>query len=499
LLSDGLLNAGDAPMPAARITVQLAGSAGALVPADKHVLYSRNGTGVASAAFPNNAHNLYAPFYATYLPATSAPPTASGIDGPAGGNDFAGFVNNGGCAPATASVDCYHYWDTVVLSSRGGVNACLGALGEPLALPTGADRVVVYTDEHGEAIFGYNPNVGFVLGVNSNNQCAAVAGPATFSSTIDVQAEYPYQQPFNAPRPRAATITKTVNTAATKTLSCVPKTTNAMFCVETIRNLQGQLVAGAPVAFSRTPLGNIEPDAAVHGGFNTVGQIVVSNPNSVAEPVVIRTNSLGQAGVLVTESLRPPNPNSCVDVKAENLGTAFPTAQPGVFNPPIAVFQEITPSTGAVGCAGISGAPAPAPTNTNTGSPSSNTNTAVSNTTQTSTSVSTPVSTSVASSAGVEANTTIVTLNGNTSPAKKTAVAKGTLAYVRVAYAQQTGRQLVLRVNGKVKTAKLSIVLKGANGKVLQKAVRYVPTNKETKVKNLRLGSQVKSVSVAVL
>jgi hypothetical protein len=422
------------------------------------------------------------------LPATAAPPTASGIDGPSGGNDFAGFINS----------NPYHFWDPIVLSSRGGVNACLGALGEPLPLPTGPDRIVLYTDEHGEAIFGYNPNAGFVLSVNSNNQCAAVAGPATFSSQIAVQAEYPYQQPFNAPRPAADVITKTVNTSALKSLSCVPKTTNAMFCVETVRNLQGQLVQGAPVAFSRTPLGNIEPDAALHGGFDTRGQIVVENPSSVAEPVIIRTNALGQAGVLVTESLRPPNPNSCVDVKAENLGTAFPTAQQGVFNPPIAVFQEITPSTGAVGCAGISG-PAPAPaTSTSTGSATSNTNTAVSNTPQTNTSVSAPVSTAVAQGAGVEANTTIVTLNGNTTPAKTATVARGTLAYVRVAYAQQTGRQLVVRVNGKMKTAKLSIVLKGANGKALQTAVRYVPTNREAKVKNLRLSGKVSSVSVSV-
>ena len=67
-LPDGKLDAGDAPMPAARIDVDLAGTVGALVAADKHVLYSRNRTGAASAAFPNNAHNLYAPFYVSLHP-----------------------------------------------------------------------------------------------------------------------------------------------------------------------------------------------------------------------------------------------------------------------------------------------------------------------------------------------------------------------------------------------------------------------------------------------
>ena len=51
-LPDGKLDAGDAPMPAARIDVNLTGTVGALVAADKHVLYSRNRTGSASAAVP---------------------------------------------------------------------------------------------------------------------------------------------------------------------------------------------------------------------------------------------------------------------------------------------------------------------------------------------------------------------------------------------------------------------------------------------------------------
>jgi hypothetical protein len=50
-----------------------------------------------------------------------------------------------------------------------------------------------------------------------------------------------------------------------------------------------------------------------------------------------------------------------------------------------------------------------------------------------------------------------------------------------------------------MKTAKLKIVLKRANGKVLSTAIRYVPTNKDAKVRNLRLSSTVKSVSVSVL
>ena len=171
----GLVDAGDAPMPSARIDVYLTGTAGSLVKAEKDVIYSRDLTGAPTP------HNLYAPFYQTYIPATTAPPTASGIDGPASGNNFAGFLANG----------IYDYWDTVTASARGGLNNCLDANGSPIPLPTGADRVIVYTDEHGEAIVGYNPWAGFVLNADANHRCYEITQPTLFGSTIRVEANYP--------------------------------------------------------------------------------------------------------------------------------------------------------------------------------------------------------------------------------------------------------------------------------------------------------------------
>ena len=67
----------------------------------------------------------------------------------------------------------------------------------------------------------------------------------------------------------------------------------------------------------------IEADAALHGGFDTRGQGLVSQSNT--EGVVVTTNALGQAGVLVTETR-----NICVDVLAENLGTKASVQNPGV-------------------------------------------------------------------------------------------------------------------------------------------------------------------------
>src|SRR5262249_22539419 len=122
LLSDGKLDAGDAPMPAARIDVAIAPNSGgatdisgvgSLASQSKAVSYSRDFLGDPIE------HNLYAPFYSAYIPATSAPGDASsGIDGPATGNDFPGFLN---------SDPQYRFWDIAdTLSSNiGTATECL--------------------------------------------------------------------------------------------------------------------------------------------------------------------------------------------------------------------------------------------------------------------------------------------------------------------------------------------------------------------------------------
>ena len=73
-LPDGKLDAGDAPMPAARIDVDLTGNVGALVAADKHVLYSRNRTGAASALFRTTRTTCTRRSTCRCFPATSPRP-----------------------------------------------------------------------------------------------------------------------------------------------------------------------------------------------------------------------------------------------------------------------------------------------------------------------------------------------------------------------------------------------------------------------------------------
>ena len=120
-------------MPAARIDVDLTGSVGALAAADKHVLYSRNRTGAASAAFPGNAHNLYAPFYVSLLPGDISQTsvlryTTSGITGPIA-NNFPGYQSG---FVMFSDARTYHFWDLLGPTRRGGFNACrdVGGTGQ---------------------------------------------------------------------------------------------------------------------------------------------------------------------------------------------------------------------------------------------------------------------------------------------------------------------------------------------------------------------------------
>ena len=102
MLSDGKVDAGDAPMPAAQIDVTIKdnntldktdiGGVGYLFPSYKTDVDSHDGYRQRSVGQPRNgqAHNFFAPYYDQYIPATSRPSRAgspygaappSGIDG----------------------------------------------------------------------------------------------------------------------------------------------------------------------------------------------------------------------------------------------------------------------------------------------------------------------------------------------------------------------------------------------------------------------------------
>ena len=486
-LPDGKLDFGDAPMPAARIDVDLAGSVGALAAADKHVLYSRNRTGAASAAFPGNAHNLYAPFYVSALPGdwSQIRPgyTSSGTTGPIANNfpgyQTAGILNQG--------VRGYHFWDLLDTTSRGGFNTCrdVGGTGQfgPgvfIPRPTGINSATVYTDEHGEAILQFRPDVGAVLAPDANGRCdlGEVGAPALLgSATIRAEALDPYQLTFNDPR-LSNTLTKNVFERAGKSLDCVPKSPIEAFCVEVIRDIRGNPVVGAEVSFTREPRGLIIPAALNFGGYNTIGQVVVS---ATDDEIRIRTNALGQAGIEV-KSTQP----GLVDVDAENVATR--NGGFGVQRVRCIRFagNGTTLPTDGPTCASPTDGGTPIP-------PPSPTPTARSRATP-ATRATRPATTA-----------TVVSLAGNPVPAvaapeaKKPTAKAAALKLTSARLVFKNGkRYLVVRVNGAAKQAKVRITLVMRTGKATKPVVRTIKTNAAVRVANLQVSKHVRTVRVAL-
>ena len=473
LLSDGKTDAGDAPMPALRIDVRIApGGFGGLQKADKDNVYVRDRTLPDSA--PNN---LYAPFYQALIPAHVAGErgVTSGVAG-SFTNNFPGFLTR-----------FYDYWD-ILLSERTDPlrnrNLCRGPLGEQLTSAQGNDHVAVYTDEHGEAMVGFNPLAGFNFAVDSNGRCDLdLPANRTFTATINATAVYPDQPViWDQANKTSTALTKTVNIAASKVLNCVPKGRFEMFCVETIRNIFGQPVQGARVQFTRSPQGLIQPDAALHGGFDTRGQGFEA-ANSTENRVIVTTNALGQAGVLITETR-----NICVDVLAENLGTAASAQNPGVRRQ---IYVNPFAGTVVATCgdaSGTGGTTPAAPTVTPPATLPPATTTVV---------VQAPAAAPAASAA-------IVSLGGNPTPVSEPAkAAPKAKAAATLASAQlltiKGNRYLVLKLKSSLNSAKVRIALIGKNGKVQRVVVRKVATNRTVIVPNLKLGKSIKSVRVSVV
>ena len=167
LISDGELNEYDAPMPAMRIDVSIAkneggsdlGGVGQISGASKAQIYSHDFTGN-----PEEAGNLYNPYYGAYIPATDRGlPQSSGVTGPSPGGDFPGFLNN--------HPEPYTFWKAVYNSANvtdrySHSTGCLrreGAEPSEYQTPDGPLTETFYTDEHGEAYVTYTPGDGFYL------------------------------------------------------------------------------------------------------------------------------------------------------------------------------------------------------------------------------------------------------------------------------------------------------------------------------------------------
>jgi hypothetical protein len=450
LLSDGKIDAGDAPMPSAPVRFSITPNTGGatdisgvgfLVPVDKHFIYSRSGSG-------GGAHDLYAPFYATYLPATSAPQTSSGVSGPAMGNNFPGFLHNGGQG------GLYHYWDFARVHSEAVAmeTGCLRIGDEFRLTPSGPQSVTVYSDEHGEARGAFAPGLGFFfdnLGaiVNANGGCDLQGinplGTAQITATID----YPYQT-ITLPAPDVTgVVNKVVTSAFNKQITCVPKgpglaNSLAFICTVVAVDIDGTPFAGEVVCFS--------------GTFETIfpfpqGTPTVADPRGALPPrLCLVLNASGQAQV---EVFGKDAFNVIVDFTEQQIlrfiSLGGPATQPGTGTNPAP-----PPATGTGGTGGTGGA-----------------------------------------GAGQGGTSTVISLGGNVKPTKATAGKRLTVA--RIVY-KKNARVLMVRVNSTAKTARVRVVMR-AGRKVVATAVRTVRTNRLTQVPNLKVSKRITKVTVSAI
>ena len=502
LLSDGNLNADDAPMPALRVDVSLTNSGdnlavGYLSKADKSLIFNRNDPAYGgNGANLNDPHQLYAPFYKALIPAVTPLidfNTTSGVEGSLNGNE-PNWLTWTSHNTTEQDAGIYDYWDTFTQDWTGGYNNCYGVDGEPISKPDNVDEagtgteVAVYTDEHGEAMVQFNPanpddGEGINLTPDGNGRCDVYTGSLIGTATIQAESVYPAKQPSdpsNMGQPKLSnTLTKTVKFTPNKVLTCIPKGKNEAYCVESVTDFEGNPIK-ADVEFtaqgSQSGPVKIQPDSNPFGGFDPSGQTV--NQYDALFVDLTTDPETGQAAIAVHDSV-----NECVDVSVENLGTSNP---PGSYNPGIYRDFDFNPAAGTA-CGSNDGTGPTGDGGSSGGSGGSggggSTSTGGSGGSQ-----STVVPVAVTSPAPTAAPAAV--------PAKTTKSAKMTLVSARV-ISSKNARFLNVRVNSAAKSARLRITLVNKNGSHAI-VFRYVATNKVVRVKNLRLGAAVKTVRVAV-
>ena len=477
LLNDGVLDQGDAPMPALRIDFQIAaGGVGGFDAASKALIYTKDATVPFGGLAADGTNTSYAPYYNQWIPATSRDWTgASGIDGPATGNNFLGFLNGGGLYPN---------WATLAPQVNdplraGNPNTCYDELGNTRVSPEDVpDTVTVYTDEHGEAIVAYNPDKGFYFESDSNGLCdlgqnvpvdATGSTPSTpvllGTSAVTATAYYPYK-PAGLPLGLVSnTLTKSVYGDPAKFLRCIPKDsrTDVMFCVEVIRDLYGNPVSGAKVQFTAQPGAKLVPASLKLGGFDTTGQTYWGTPDNTT--VYVKTNAMGQAGVEVVSTLKGQ-----VDLLAENIDTR--NGGLGITRDACITYTGTgvpTATYAAGGCAAGgsgSGTVTPPPVTPPPVAPPA--------------SVVLPTQVKPASPAVVK-------------PTVKTKLLSAKLVVTKHA------RYVQVRVQSAKQTATIKVTLIGKHGKVLRAVTRKVAANKLVRVPNLTLGKSVLRVRVVLV
>lgn len=333
LLSNGELNADDAPMPALRVDVKIAkneggsdlGGVGSIEGASKAQLYSHNFNGNAA-----EEGNLYSPYYGAYIPATDRPVNeASGITGSSPGGDFPGFLNK--------HPDPYTFWTSVLNREPRGEASPTGCLRRAEGRSTDATpeddyftpgetylTKSFYTDERGEAYVVYTPEDGFYferlgLTTDANEGCdlSSLYEQEIGHATINAKAIYPYE-PVDYQAQTSESLTKVVKSLWKKETYEFPKGTNPgdeniRIVVAKAQDIDGNPMVGEEVCFNATANSAL---TSFDGHINDEGGVLLGSPGTVylsgsrvidpsdegSNHLCETTNSQGLAAIEVTNS-----------------------------------------------------------------------------------------------------------------------------------------------------------------------------------------------------
>jgi hypothetical protein len=322
LLSNGILNADDAPMPAIRIDVHLAPNEGGS---------SLGGVGQISGA---SKAQIYTdnPFYGAYIPATDRPvPQASGVDGPSPGGDFPAFLNK--------HPEPYTFWTSVHTSgereaeSTGCLHRTEGEGSSYYQTPSGSLNETFYTDERGEVLVTYTPGDGFYLnhfpvlekageeeagkiiknadgGCDLKNLYKEVIGESSISAT----AVYPYQSVDYGSQNSEAPVVKKVRSLWEKEFFEFPKgpgpnEQNVRIVVAKAQDIDGRPIADETVCF------HAQQEAGIYPFSNVTNDDYLEDP----EQLLGKGTQVYLGGSWVKDPSNEGSNNLCVTTNSEGL------------------------------------------------------------------------------------------------------------------------------------------------------------------------------------
>ncbi|MEA2179198.1 MAG: hypothetical protein QOG77_2495, partial [Solirubrobacteraceae bacterium] len=356
--------------------------------------------------------------------------------------------------------------------------------------PEGPQKVAIYTDEHGIGDVNFRPGSGFWfnallaanpnIGDNLNGGCDLkyLADNILGHADITAASYYP-NQPVSGNPVGTAAIRKTVKSLFAKYLAVFPKGNspelrNARIVVAHAQDIDGSPFAYETVCFSNTSAsGSISAFVPTNnnnlarqvGPYKLLGTQRVNDPTNSqdSDRVCVRTNEYGNAAVEVLESQRAEiniigdftDERILRDVHIPFAETTPTTNDPGI--PPRAA-GAVDPTPG----------PAPVTANGNT-SPSQATLAAL-----------------------AEGNVKV-------SSSRKLKAARVSVRFARVVNSAKGARYLSLRLKGTKSTAAVKIQLMGYNGKVVKTLRRTVKVGQTVKLKDVKLGANVRNVRVSVV